>query len=83
MRVRDDVSAVRTEYGTVLLDERAGRYFKLSPTAGVVFDALRGGGSAEDAVAALRRNYAVDEQRARSDVDSLVERLAAMGVLRR
>lgn len=81
MRVRDDMSAVHTEYGVVLLDETRGRYWKLSATAGIVLDALRGGGSEADAVAELTNRFAVDEQRAHRDVRALVTRFAELGVV--
>lgn len=81
LRVRDDVSAVHTEYGVVLLDERAGRYWKLSVTAGVVFDAFRDGGTADDAVEALRSRYPADEQRVLRDVHELLDKLVELGVV--
>ncbi|SFQ48817.1 Coenzyme PQQ synthesis protein D (PqqD) [Amycolatopsis arida] len=81
LRLRPDVSLTDTEYGTVLLDERSGRYWQLNPTATVVVRTLLDGGDAEAAVSALAGEYAVAEDRARNDVTSLVDGLRSAGLV--
>jgi hypothetical protein len=70
-----------TEYGAVLLDERDGRYWQLTPSATVVVAELRRGGDVEAAVAELTRTFAVSEETARTDTLMLVEHLRNLGVV--
>ena len=44
LRISQHVSMADTEYGAVLLDERDGRYWQLTPSATVVVAELRRGG---------------------------------------
>ncbi|GAA3564480.1 hypothetical protein GCM10022222_55240 [Amycolatopsis ultiminotia] len=81
MRLREEVSATDTEYGTVLLDERSGRYYQLSATAKAVVTSLGADGSVEAAVASLTGRFAVDESTAQRDVRALIERLRAAGLV--
>ncbi|MBT2527944.1 lasso peptide biosynthesis PqqD family chaperone [Streptomyces sp. ISL-99] len=75
-----DVSTARTDYGTVLLDERAGEYWELNPTATLVVSTLMAGGDEADAVTALTNEFDIDVDRARQDVDALVEQLRTSGL---
>ncbi|MET9507332.1 lasso peptide biosynthesis PqqD family chaperone [Streptomyces flavidovirens] len=75
-----DVSTARTDYGTVLLDERAGEYWELNPTATLVVSTLMAGGDEADAVTALTNEFDIDADRARQDVDALVQQLRTSGL---
>ncbi|MET9799631.1 lasso peptide biosynthesis PqqD family chaperone [Streptomyces sp. NPDC006368] len=75
-----DVSTAETDYGTVLLDERAGAYWELNPTGTLVVRTLMAGGDEADAVAALAAEFAIDPDRAKRDVDALVQELRASGL---
>ncbi|MEV8308230.1 lasso peptide biosynthesis PqqD family chaperone [Streptomyces flavidovirens] len=75
-----DVSTARTDYGTVLLDERAGEYWELNPTATLVVSTLMAGGDEADAVTALTNEFDIDVDRARQDVDALVAQLRTSGL---
>ncbi|PGH48116.1 lasso peptide biosynthesis PqqD family chaperone [Streptomyces sp. Ru87] len=75
-----DVSTARTDYGTVLLDERAGAYWELNPTATLVVGTLTAGGDEADAAAALTSAFDVDPVRAARDVETLVRELRASGL---
>ncbi|MGW0549498.1 lasso peptide biosynthesis PqqD family chaperone [Streptomyces altiplanensis] len=77
-----DVSTAETDYGTVLLDERAGEYWELNPTATLVVSTLMAGGDEADAVAALTDAFDITPERARQDVDALVQQLRTSGLAR-
>lgn len=81
LRISQHVSMADTEYGAVLLDERDGRYWQLTPTATVVVTELRRGGGVDAAVAELTRTFAVSEETARKDTLTLVEHLRGLGVM--
>ncbi|WP_216216816.1 lasso peptide biosynthesis PqqD family chaperone [Amycolatopsis aidingensis] len=81
IRLNDDVSSVRTDYGMVLLDENTGRYYELSETAACVVDHLDGEHSEDRAVDALTGRFEVTDQRARADVRALVARLESAGLV--
>ncbi|MEU2059597.1 lasso peptide biosynthesis PqqD family chaperone [Streptomyces sp. NPDC013455] len=80
LRFGADVSTAKTEYGTVLLDQRSGEYWELNPTATLVVDTLMAGGDEEAAAAAITEAFDVTADRARADVDALVEQLRAGGL---
>ncbi|MBT2396363.1 lasso peptide biosynthesis PqqD family chaperone [Streptomyces sp. ISL-100] len=75
-----DISTAQTDYGTVLLDERAGEYWELNPTATLVVNTLIAGGDEADAVTALVKEFDIDVARARQDVDALVQELRTSGL---
>ncbi|MFT2016748.1 lasso peptide biosynthesis PqqD family chaperone [Streptomyces sp. 796.1] len=75
-----DVSLAETEYGTVLLDERAGTYWELNPTGALVVKSLVAGGDEADAVAAVTAEFDIDPDRAEQDVAALVQELRASGL---
>ncbi|MBL1083894.1 lasso peptide biosynthesis PqqD family chaperone [Streptomyces actinomycinicus] len=80
LRFGDNVSTAETDYGTVLLDERAGTYWELNPTATLVVRTLLDGGEETDAAAALAREFDVDRAQARLDVETLVRELRNSGL---
>ncbi|MFW6694317.1 lasso peptide biosynthesis PqqD family chaperone [Streptomyces sp. MAR4 CNX-425] len=75
-----DVSTAETDYGTVLLDARAGEYWELNPTGTLVVSTLMAGGDEAAAVAALVDEFDIDPARAQQDVDALVRQLRASGL---
>ncbi|MDH6547176.1 lasso peptide biosynthesis PqqD family chaperone [Streptomyces sp. SAI-041] len=80
LRFGDDVSTAETDYGTVLLDERAGAYWELNPTATLVVRTLLDGGEESDAAAALVREFDIDQAQAVQDVETLVRELRNSGL---
>ncbi|MFI7121468.1 lasso peptide biosynthesis PqqD family chaperone [Amycolatopsis sp. NPDC049868] len=78
---RPNVSIVDTDYGSVLLDERKGRYFQLNPSGRIVVRTLLEGGDSEEAAGALIEEYDVSRERAERDVTALVEGLRAAGLV--
>ncbi|MET9955899.1 lasso peptide biosynthesis PqqD family chaperone [Streptomyces sp. NPDC006339] len=75
-----DVSTAQTDYGTVLLDQRAGEYWELNPTGTLVVKTLMAGGDEADAVAALVEEFDIDLDQASRDVDTLVRQLRTSGL---
>ncbi|WP_326584495.1 lasso peptide biosynthesis PqqD family chaperone [Streptomyces sp. NBC_00487] len=80
LRFGDNVSTAETDYGTVLLDERAGAYWELNPTATLVVRTLLDGGDESDAAAALVREFDTDRAQALRDVETLVGQLRSAGL---
>ncbi|MFI8231158.1 lasso peptide biosynthesis PqqD family chaperone [Streptomyces sp. NPDC085900] len=80
LRFSDNVSTAETDYGTVLLDERAGAYWELNPTATLVVRTLLDGGEETDAAAALTREFDIDQAQAVRDVATLVQELRSSGL---
>ncbi|MGI5337427.1 lasso peptide biosynthesis PqqD family chaperone [Streptomyces sp. CA-181903] len=80
LRFAPDVATAETEYGTVLLDQRKGRYWELNPTGTLVVRTLLDGGGEADAVEALVAAFAVDRERAAADVTALVALLRDAGL---
>jgi Coenzyme PQQ synthesis protein D (PqqD) len=77
-----DVSTATTDYGTVLLDERAGAYWELNPTATLVVRTLMAGGEEADAVAALAGEFDIGLDQAKHDVQALVQELRTSGLVK-
>ncbi|MHC3474736.1 lasso peptide biosynthesis PqqD family chaperone [Streptomyces sp. 7R007] len=80
LRFGDHVCTAETDYGTVLLDERAGAYWELNPTATLVVRTLLDGGDEADATAALVREFDICQAQAQDDVDTLVRQLRTAGL---
>lgn len=80
LRFSDNVSTAETDYGTVLLDERAGAYWELNPTATLVVRTLLDGGEETDAAAALIREFDIDQAQAEEDAATLVQELRGSGL---
>jgi hypothetical protein len=76
-KLRAGVSATDVDYGTALLDERRGVYWNLNPSGALILQKLLGGGTRDDAVHALTREYAVNADDARQDVQALVDDLCS------
>ncbi|MEU8844709.1 lasso peptide biosynthesis PqqD family chaperone [Streptomyces sp. NPDC048564] len=80
LRFGDNVSTAETDYGTVLLDEHAGEYWELNPTATLVVRTLLAGGEESEAAAALVREFDIDQDQALQDVETLVRQLRGSGL---
>ncbi|MER6025168.1 lasso peptide biosynthesis PqqD family chaperone [Streptomyces sp. NPDC001851] len=80
LRFGADISTAKTDYGTVLLDQRSGVYWELNPTATLVVHTLMAGGDEAAAAEAVTKAFDVDPDRARADVTALVEQLRADGL---
>ena len=80
-KLRDQVSAADTDYGIVLLDEDSGEYWNLNPTGALVVRTLLDGGSTGDAARRLIKQFAVDHDTAREDVEDLVAGLRSAGLM--
>ncbi|MGV9456458.1 lasso peptide biosynthesis PqqD family chaperone [Streptomyces sp. NPDC003635] len=80
LRFGANVSTAETDYGTVLLDEQAGSYWELNPTATVVVRTLLDGGEEADAAAALVQEFDIDRAQALQDVETLVRELRDSGL---
>ncbi|MFE3323532.1 lasso peptide biosynthesis PqqD family chaperone [Streptomyces sp. NPDC059176] len=80
LRFGSDVSTAKTDYGTVLLDQRSGIYWELNPTGSVVVQTLIGGGDEAEAVNALVTEFDIEHERATQDVRALVEELRKAGL---
>ncbi|WP_420159803.1 lasso peptide biosynthesis PqqD family chaperone [Nocardiopsis sp. CNT-189] len=76
------MTLAETPDGVVLLDEHKGRYWQLNDTGGVVLRSLLGGGGVEEAVAELRRRYPSVGDTVAVDVQKVVGRLEASGMVR-
>ncbi|RKN08390.1 lasso peptide biosynthesis PqqD family chaperone [Streptomyces radicis] len=80
-RLRTDIATTSTEHGTVLLDERTGRYWQLNNTGSGILHALLAGQSQEQIVADLAERHDLEPKRARSDVTAIIDRLCAAKLL--
>ncbi|MEV5140585.1 lasso peptide biosynthesis PqqD family chaperone [Streptomyces syringium] len=81
VRFAKDVSTAKTDYGTVLLDQRSGQYWELNPTGTLVVQTLMDGGGETDAVDAVVAEFAVDRSRAAQDVSALIGQLRQAGLV--
>lgn len=81
LKLRAKVSIAETGDGTVLLDERAGRYWQLNSSAARVLRTVLDGGEVEAAVIALTQRYRVSVEEATRDVNHLVGQLRAAELL--
>ncbi|MEU0936031.1 lasso peptide biosynthesis PqqD family chaperone [Embleya sp. NPDC005971] len=73
--LRPNVIPTPTEHGTVLLDERRGRYFQLNPTGTLVLGALLNGATAHQAATLLSDRYSITLEQAAADVTALLDSL--------
>lgn len=75
MHLSPDVTMAETEHGSVLLDERTGRYWTLNVTGATVVRLLLDGGTVEEAVGVLRERHPGSAERVTADVDAFVRSL--------
>jgi Coenzyme PQQ synthesis protein D (PqqD) len=81
LTLRKNVSIVHAETGTILLNERTGRYWQLNTSGMLVLDILRNGGTVYDACRALTDRYPVDYDQAAADIDALLVILRSAGLV--
>ncbi|MEV4996546.1 lasso peptide biosynthesis PqqD family chaperone [Streptomyces niveus] len=75
------VSLADTENGTVLLDERSGRYWMLNRTGAVVLRCLLDGESPEETARTLLRRFPNAAGQATAHVEGLLDALRAAKVI--
>jgi hypothetical protein len=80
--VRGDVLEAPIEGELVLLDPVAGTYFGMNETAAAIWGLLREGRSVAQAAGELCARFEVEPGRAHTDVERLVARLVAAGLVR-
>jgi len=76
-------SALRFYGDQFVFDTESGMFFRLSPTAGVVLQALNTGMSLSEAADLLQRQYGIDKMSATRDVELLLNDLTALHSLSR
>lgn len=81
MKLVAHVSLADTDYGGVLLDERAGTYWQLNPTGLAVLRAVLEGSTVEEAAHQLAETYDVGAEEAREDAAGLVRQLRDKGFI--
>ncbi len=82
LELADGVSLADTEYGVVLLDECAGRYWSLNPSGALVLRTLLDGGSPAEAAGAVVARYEVDVATVNADIEELLTALRSTGMVR-
>ncbi|WP_394430077.1 lasso peptide biosynthesis PqqD family chaperone [Streptomyces sp. SGAir0957] len=75
MRLRDGIAVTGTDFGGVLLDQRAGTYWQLNETGTVVLTALADGQGPDGAVERLLAAFDIDRAQAEADVAALTRQL--------
>jgi Coenzyme PQQ synthesis protein D (PqqD) len=81
LRIADDVVFRDLAGESVLLDLGTGTYFGLDAVGTRLWHLLKEQGSTAAAIATLQREYDVDERRLQQDVEVLISRLLAKGLL--
>ena len=82
LQLRDGVFTTETDYGVTLLDEKSGQYWNLNPTAALVLRMLLAGGTPDQAVQELTKQYEVNADTASRDVEDLVGSLHSAGLVK-
>ena len=80
-RARTDVLYRELADGGLIYDNAIKQVHHLNETAALVWRGCQRGAAATDIVNELLQSYSVDEQKARTDVDSTLQRLDAGGLL--
>ncbi|GHA72883.1 hypothetical protein GCM10010372_84320 [Streptomyces tauricus] len=75
LALTSDVTATPTEHGTVLLDQRNGRYFQLNASATLALTTLLNGADHQHTADVLHRHYDITHDRAHADVATLIDTL--------
>jgi hypothetical protein len=78
----ENVSFTATEYGGVLLDERAARYWQLNGAGAVALRTMIDGGDTATAAAAVCELYDTTSDTAATDITGLLAELRAAGLIR-
>jgi Coenzyme PQQ synthesis protein D (PqqD) len=82
LQLRDGVFTTETDYGVALLDEKSGQYWNLNPTAALGLRMLLAGGTPDEAVQELTKQYEVNADTASRDVEDLVGSLHSAGLVK-
>jgi hypothetical protein len=80
--LRTGVSIAEVEDGLVLLDERAGRYWRLNATGALILKHLLAGDTATDVACRLRQEWDIPLSDAQRDVLDLLGELRQNGLVR-
>jgi DNA-binding MarR family transcriptional regulator len=81
VELRRNVVFTETTYGGVLLDEQAGQYWSLNPTAALALRVLLDRGELDTAVGEIINRYEISHDTASRDVDHLLTELRTAGLL--
>ncbi|UAL30439.1 lasso peptide biosynthesis PqqD family chaperone [Nocardioides rotundus] len=81
--LQSDISFSETDYGSVILNTRTGRYFQLNAVATRMLQLLNEGLSRDEVVDALIESYDVDRERASSDLTALIQQGLAADILKK
>jgi hypothetical protein len=81
LALRNGVSVAETDDGMALLDEDSGEYFTLNLTGALVLRSLLGGATPTHAAQQLTKQYAVNDDSARRDVEELLSALQTANLL--
>ncbi|WP_371628255.1 lasso peptide biosynthesis PqqD family chaperone [Streptomyces sp. NBC_00341] len=79
--MRSDVACCPTEDGTVLLDERDGRYWQLNATGTTVLQALLDGATPHQVAERLASTRPVTSEQAAADITALIDHLSRAGLI--
>lgn len=83
MRLATDIDWREIDGEVVVLDRRQGRYLAVNPSGAVLWPALVEGATEDSLVDRLSERYAVDHERARSDVRAFLGWLTGHGLLQK
>lgn len=81
IRLRDNVSFTSTEYGGVLLDQKAGQYWQLNGVGALALRTMLDGGDTTAAATAVCEVYDTAEDNAVTDIGALLVDLRAVGLV--
>lgn len=77
----EEVVACELDEGRALLDLRAGKYFKLNKSAGLIWDCLTTGATIEELMAEFEKRYDVEESQCRKDITAILNNFIAADLL--
>lgn len=80
-RLQTNVSMSLTDYGSAILDTKAGRYFQLNPVATEMLQMVGNGEPKSQVVEAVVRAYDVERQRAQNDLETLIVEALRTGLI--
>jgi hypothetical protein len=83
IEIQPNVQFVRVEGDFVLMDLAAGLYFGLDPVASHIWQSLSDHGDPARAAEELARDYEVDPEQARADIERWIAELETKGLVRR
>ncbi|MET9646234.1 lasso peptide biosynthesis PqqD family chaperone [Streptomyces syringium] len=81
MRLAQSVSTLDTDYGTVLLHERDGKFYQLNATGSEVLSRLLAGERLPDVVSGIAERSGAVRETVHRDVTALIDRLRDAGLV--